>query len=119
MPRLVVSITCAGDAPDRATVGFEVAQASAAGGVETVVFLSTEGAWLAQQGVAETIPAAGGRPLAEVLVGFTAAGGTILVCGSCFRRRGLTEARLVPRARVVGGATLVEFLYHGAACLTY
>ena len=119
MARLVVSITCAGDDPDRATVGFEVAQASAAAGVETVVFLSTEGAWLSQQGAAEAIPAASAIPLAELRDGFTAAGGTILVCGSCFRRRGLAEARLVPRARVVGGATLVEFLLGGVPCLTY
>lgn len=43
MVKFMVSITHAKDNPDKATVGFVVANASAVSGVETVVFLTTEG----------------------------------------------------------------------------
>ena len=44
MGKLVVSITCAKNDPDKATVGMVVANAAVASGQETVVFFSTEGA---------------------------------------------------------------------------
>ena len=46
MAKLMISITHAKDNTDKATVGFVVANASVASGVETVVFLSTEGVHL-------------------------------------------------------------------------
>jgi predicted peroxiredoxin len=119
MAKLVVSITHAGDNPDRATTGFVIAQAAALGGIETVVFLSSEGARLSQRGYGDALRAAEGAPLAALRIEFTAAGGTIWVCGSCFRRRDLSPDHLPARTAVVGGATLVEFLSQGAACLTY
>ncbi len=50
MGKLLISITNAKNDTDRATVGCVVANASVASGVETVVFLSTEGVRLSQEG---------------------------------------------------------------------
>ena len=50
MAKLLVSLTSAKNDTDKATVAFVVANASVASGVETVVFLSTEGARLSQSG---------------------------------------------------------------------
>lgn len=119
MANLVVSITHAQDNPDKATVGFVIALAGAVSGVDTLVFLSTEGARLSQRGAADAIHEAGFAPLATLMADFTAAGGTIWVCGSCFRRRDLSPDLLPPGTSVVGGASLVELLIEDAACLTY
>ncbi len=119
MARLVVSLTHNGDDTDRATVALWVAQAAQAGGLQTVLFLSSEGAWLAPPATAEGIHEPGFAPLETLLAEFTALGGLIWVCGSCFRRRGLDHDRLRPGTQVVGGATLVEFLIGGGSCLSY
>ena len=119
MAKLVVSITHANDDADKATVGFVVANAAVASGQETVVFLSTEGVYLAKSGYVEDIHEEGFAPLADLLHNFQEAGGTIWVCSPCYKKRGLTEERLISGATIVGGAKLVEFLSQGAACITY
>ena len=119
MAGLVVSLTHAADSPDRATVALWLAHSAQAAGLPTVLFLSSEGAWLAPPAPAAGIHEAGFAPLETLLSEFTRLGGTIWVCGSCFRRRGLDPARLRPGATVVGGATLVEFLLQGGSCLSY
>lgn len=119
MGKLCVSITAAKNDTDKATVGFVVANASAASGQDTLVFLSTEGVHLAVKGQAEQIHEPGFAPLAELLANYVKAGGRIFVCSPCFKKRGLDEAALVPGATIVGGAKLVEFLAQGAACISY
>jgi predicted peroxiredoxin len=117
--KLAVSITNAKNDPDRATVGFVVANAAVASGQETVVFLSTEGVRLAEQGYADDIHEEGFAPLRDLLANFVEAGGIIWVCSPCFKKRGLDEQALVKNATIVGGAKLVEFLSQGAACISY
>jgi predicted peroxiredoxin len=51
--------------------------------------------------------------------GFAKAGGTILVCSPCFKKRRLDESALVTGAAIAGGAKLVEFLADGSPCLSY
>lgn len=119
MAKLMLSITHAKDDTDRATVGFVVAGASIASGVETVVFLSTEGVRLSQEGYADDIHEAGFAPLQQLLTDFVDAGGTIWVCSPCFKKRNLDEHKLVSGATIVGGAKAVEFLTSGASCMTY
>ena len=53
--KFCVSLSFAKDNPDKATVGFVVANAAAGSGTETLVFLSIEGVRLAQKGYAEDI----------------------------------------------------------------
>jgi predicted peroxiredoxin len=119
MARLMLSITNAKNDTDRATVGFVVASASIASGVETAVFLSTEGVRLSQEGYADDIHEEGFAPLKKFLTDFVDAGGTIWVCSPCFKKRHLDEHKLVPGATIVGGAKAVEFLTSGASCMTY
>jgi predicted peroxiredoxin len=117
--KFCVSLTCAKNDPDKATVAFVVANAAAASDQETLVFLSVEGVRLSQTGYADDVHEAGFAPLKELMAGFTKAGGKIWVCSPCFKRRQLDEARLVPGATIVGGAKLVEFLAGGAPCVSY
>jgi predicted peroxiredoxin len=117
--KLCVSITHAKNDPDKATVGFVVANASVASAQDTLVFLSTEAVRIAVKGFADEIHEEGFAPLKELVAGFVAAGGRIYVCSPCFKKRRLDEHALIPGATIVGGAKLVEFLSAGAACISY
>ncbi|MCE2402696.1 DsrE family protein [Candidatus Poribacteria bacterium] len=119
MSKLMISITHGKDNTDKATVGFVVANASAASGVETVVFLSTEGVHLSQNGYADHIQEEGFAPLKQLMADFAEVGGTIWVCSPCFKKRNLDEDNLVDSALIVGGAKAVEFLITGGSSITY
>lgn len=119
MAKLVVSITHAKDNSDKATVGFVVANAAVASGQESYVFLSTEGVRLVGPGYVDDIHEEGFKPLKELMQSFVQAGGTILVCSPCFKRRKMDETQLQFGAKIVGGAVLVEILSLGAACISY
>ncbi len=119
MAKLMISITHAKDNTDKATVGFVVANASVASGVETVVFLSTEGVHLSQNGYAEPIHEEGFAPLQQLMDDFVEVGGTIWVCSPCFKKRNLDADNLVEGALIVGGAKAVEFLTTGGSSITY
>ncbi len=112
--KFTVSLTCAKNDSDKATVAFVVANAAVASDKDTVVFLSTEGVRLAVPGYADDIAEDGFAPLKQLMINFAAAGGKIYVCSPCFKRRKLDETALVPGAVIVGGAKLVEFM--GEAC---
>jgi predicted peroxiredoxin len=119
MGKFCVSLTTAKNDPDKATVGFVVANAAVGSDQQTMVFLSTEGVRLAVRGYADEIREEGFAPLAELIAKFTAAGGKIFVCSPCLKKRGLDGAELLPGTSVVGGAKLVEFLSGGTPCVTY
>ena len=78
--KFCVSLTCAKDDPDKATVAFVVANAAVASDKETLVFLSTEGVRLSQQEYADDIREEGFAPLKELMENFVKAGGLIYVC---------------------------------------
>lgn len=117
--KLCVSVTHAKNDPDKATVGFVVANAAVASAQDTLVFLSTEAVRIAVKGYAEEIHEEGFAPLKDLVGNFVKAGGRIYVCSPCFKKRALDEGRLVEGATIVGGAKLVEFLASGAACISY
>lgn len=119
--KFCVNLTCSGNDKDKATVAFVVANAAAASDKETMVFLSTEGVRLAERGYADDIHEEGFSPLKELMSNFVKAGGSILVCSPCYKKRGLNESSLVDGATIVGGARLVEFLSAdgGSPCVTY
>jgi predicted peroxiredoxin len=117
--KFCVSLTCAKDNTDKATVAFVVANAAVASDKEALVFLSIEGVRLAQRGYSDGIHEEGFSPLKDLMESFAKAGGKIFVCSPCFKKRKLDEGALVPGAVVVGGAKLVEFLSDGAPAISY
>ena len=117
--RFCVSLTCGLNDTDKATVAFVVANAAAASDKETLVFLSVEGVRLGVQGAADPVHETGFAPLKDLMANFVKAGGRIWVCSPCFKKRALDEGRLVAGASIVGGASLVEFLAGGSACVSY
>ena len=117
--KLCVSLTYSKDNTDKATVAFVIANASVASEQETTVFLSIEGVRLATNGYADDIHEEGFAALGGLIESFIKAGGIVWVCSPCFKKRGLNEADLIAGANIVGGASLVELLSQGAACVSY
>jgi predicted peroxiredoxin len=115
-----VSITHCKTDPDKATLGFVVANAAQGSEKETMVFLSSDGVWCAvpeeSNKVDEGAPFA---PLKDLIDKFIKAGGKIFVCTPCMKKRGITEEILVQGATPAGGAALVEWLSAGAPCVGY
>ncbi len=106
--------------PDKATVGFVVANAALGSERDTMIFLSTDGVYCAVAGEAEKINAgAPFAPLVDLVKKFVAGGGKILACTPCLKKRGIDEARLVPGVQPAGGAALVEWLSDGSPCVDY
>lgn len=116
---ILVSLASSHDNPDRATVAFVVASASAASGQDTTLFLSADGAWLGAKGEAEKINEPGFAALADLRDGFVEAGGKILVCSPCAKRREIGQDDLVPGAVFAGGAAVVAILADGAGSISY
>ncbi len=117
--KFCVSLSCAKNNTDKATVAFVIANAALGSEQETVVFLSSEGVRLSMKGYADDVREEGFAPLKELMSNFAAAGGMLYVCSPCFKRRHLDENNLVPGAKIVGGAKLVEFLAGGVPCVSY
>lgn len=105
---------------EKATVGFVVACAALGSDQDTLVFLSDDGVWAAVKGEAEKIEAgAPFAPLKEMVDKYMAAGGKLLACSPCLKKRGITEDQLIEGAQPAGGATLVEWLSEGSPCVCY
>lgn len=119
MSSILVSLASSHDNPDRATVAFVIAGAAAASGQDTTVFLSADGAWLGKSGEAGKINEDGFAPLAELLDGYVEAGGRIIVCSPCAKRRGITESDLVAGAVIAGGAAVIALMAAGAQTISY
>lgn len=118
--KFCVSITACKSDGDRATVGFVVANAALGSEKETLVFLSSDGVWAAVRGEYEKIDeGAPFAPLKDLVDKFMAAGGRVLACTPCLKKRGIEVEQLIEGATPAGGAALVEFLSDGAACVSY
>ena len=96
--KFCVSLTCAKDDTDKATVAFVVANAALGSEKETLLFMTTEGVRLSQKGYADDVAEEGFLPLKDLMDLFVEGGGTIYVCAPCFKKRGLDENNLVDGA---------------------
>lgn len=119
MSSILVSLASSHDNTDRATVGFVVAGAAAASGQDTTVFLSADGAWLGKKGEADKIHEDGFAPLSELMAGFIEAGGKIIVCSPCAKKRDIAQTDLVDGSVIAGGAAVVALMAAGAQTISY
>lgn len=119
MSAILVSLASSHDNPDRATVAMVVAGASAASGQDTTVFLSADGAWIGKKREADKIHEEGFAPLAELVANYLEAGGKMIVCSPCAKKRGIDEHEIVDGAIIAGGAAVVAILADGAASISY
>lgn len=106
--------------PDKATVAFVVATAALGSGKNTMVFLSTDGVWAGvKKEAAKVDEGAPFKPLSELIANFQAAGGRIVACAPCCKKRGIEAGALFDGVEIAGGAVLVEWLSNGSPCVSY
>ena len=117
MNRIITHATSGREDAERATMPFVVANIAATAEQPTAVLLTIDGVWLATDGYAEGIAGDGLPPLRELIGQFVDNGGEIWACGACTKPRGITDDDLIPGARVVNAAFIVEQLASGAATL--
>jgi predicted peroxiredoxin len=114
-----VTINSSRENGDKATVGFVVATAALGSGKDTMVFLSTDGVWAAVEAEADKIVEGGPfKPLTELMTNFIAAGGRVVACAPCCKKRGI-ENGLFDGVEIAGGAVLVEWLSNGSPNVSY
>src|SRR5512135_348661 len=118
MGKLLINSTHGKDDPERAILAFVVGNVAASADQEVVILLTIDGVWNATKGYADEICKEGFQPLREVIQSFIANGGQVWACGACAKPRGITEADLIPGARIVSAANAVEYLASGAASLS-
>ena len=115
-----VTINSCKENGDKATVGFVVATAALGSGKDTMVFLSTDGVWAAVQDEAAKVDEGGPfKPLTELVSKFIAAGGRVIACAPCCKKRDIDESRLFEGVDVAGGAVLVEWLSNGSPNVSF
>jgi uncharacterized protein len=106
--------------PDKATVAFVVATAALGSGKNTLVFLSADGVWAAVKDEAAKVAEGGPfKPLTELITNYLAAGGRIVACAPCCKKRELEAPVLFEGVEIAGGAVLVEWLSNGSPCVSY
>jgi len=115
-----VTITHCNTNPDKATLGFVVANAAQGSEKETMVFLSSDGVWCAvEDEMTQIDEGAPFAPLKDLVDKFIKAGGKIYVCTPCMKKREITEEQLTAGATPAGGAALVEWLANGSPAVAY
>jgi uncharacterized protein len=119
MAKMVINCTHGEDNPERAPLSFVVGNIAASADQETIVLLTIEGVWLATHGCAGRVHKEGFPPLSDVMRSFVDNGGQIWACGACAKPRGIAEADMIPGARIVTAASVVEQLLGGAASMTF
>lgn len=107
MRSLVIKCTAGAEDAERCNQAFTVAAAGVAAGAPVTLWLTGEATWLATPGRAAEFVLPHAAPLADTLE-LVLSGGEVVVCTQCAARRGLTEADLVPGARIAGAASFVE-----------
>lgn len=119
MAKLLINSSHGEDDPERATLAFIVANVAESADQDTIVFLTTDAVWLATKGYAGRIHKEGFQPLVDVMSSFINNGGQIWACGTCTKPRGITDADLIPGAKIVTAASVIEQLVAGTPSMYF
>lgn len=116
---LLIKITCAAEAAERANQGLTVAATAAASGIPVSVWLAGDATRFALREDPATLDLPLATPVSE-LVSTVLASGRITVCGQCAARRNISESDIADGARIAGAAGFVEeALLDGVQALVY
>jgi uncharacterized protein involved in oxidation of intracellular sulfur len=119
MDKIVYVATHFKDSPEKAMLPFVLSNASFAMDVQPLIIVQGEGVNLAVKGKAAEINHAPFDPLEKLFASYAEQGGRLLVCSPCLKARGYTEADLVPNAKIVGAAKVIEEITSAKTVLSY
>jgi predicted peroxiredoxin len=118
--KIVLIVSHGADDPERATLPFIVANAALAMEVKATVILQGGAAvMLARCGINEHVFAPGLPPLKEQMDTFLAQGGELLLCTPCLKERRIGPEAIIPGAKPVAAARVVQECLEAKATLNY
>ena len=117
--KIVIIATYAEESPDRATIPFVMGNAALAMDVEVTIILQITAVYLAMKGYADHVHAAGFPPLTELQEAFFEGGGELMVCSPCIQARKIDEDDLIPKAKIIAGASLVSEVLSATNVVNY
>jgi predicted peroxiredoxin len=116
----LVIVASRGHDDERATVSWTIANGGLSSGLDVTMFLVASGVDLVRKGAANHVRMNPfDPPMKELIEGFLARGGKILVCPPCAKVRGYDEEDLLDEVTVVGSAALHALIKEGAATLSF
>jgi len=105
--------------PERATLPFVAASIAAASGQEAIVVCTIDAVWLGTTNGRAGVQAEGLPPLDELYAGLIDNGGSVWLCSSCTKPRGIDESMCDRGSSIVGAALVVEELVKGAKAVSF
>jgi uncharacterized protein len=119
MGKVLINNTRGKEDVERTSLAILVGKTALNSGQEATVLLTIEGVRVATKGYADGLQATGFDPLSKLVRDFIDGGGQLWVCGACAKPRQITDADLVPGAKIVGAASAVEAMVNGAQTLSF
>jgi uncharacterized protein involved in oxidation of intracellular sulfur len=119
MSRILLNVTHGRDIPDRPSAALTLATAAIAAEHETVVSLSIDGVYLAQEGYSEAIHVPPFDRLKDLIDVFLEGGGKLWVCKKCMKQRSISPENLIPGSEPASATTVIEFIAQGASVLSF
>jgi predicted peroxiredoxin len=116
--KILITISCGTDNPNRATRGLFLAMMAHKQGKEVTVFLLDDGVFLARKGMADHIKAATGDSADDHLTYIQEFGIPVLACTPCAASRLIEAADLIDGARMATGGELIELSCQSTAVLS-
>ena len=117
--KLVFVITAAEESPEKATIPFVLGNTALAMDAEPIIILQMTGVYLGMKNYARHVHAAGFPPLQELMDLYLEGGGIIYICEPCIKARQIVPEDLIPNAKIVAGATLVDAFLDAKNVLVY
>ena len=117
--KMVIIATYAEESPDKATIPFVMGNAALAMDVDVTIILQVTGVYLAMNGYADHVHAAGFPPLRELQEIFFEQGGKLMVCSPCIQARKIDPEALISQAVIIAGATLVTEILSATNVVNY
>ena len=117
--KITIIATHGAEDPERATLPFVVANAAQAMDTKAVVVLQGYAVTLAMRGTPEHVFAAGLPPFKELVDSYLAQGGELLVCTPCIKERQISPDTLIPGAKTIAAARVVQECLESKATLNY
>ena len=117
--KLLIVSTHSEDDAERAIIPFVLGLTALSSGIESVILLQIMGVYMAKKGFAKNVVEHSFPPVKELIDQYLEAGGKLLVCNPCMKKRGLEAADLIEGAIVVNAPTIVKELGEAKNVVSY
>ena len=117
--KLLIVSTHSEDDPERATIPFVLGLTALSSGMESVILLQVMGVYMAKKGFAQNVVEHSFPPVKELMDQYMEAGGKLMVCNPCLKKRGLEAADLIEGAIVVNAPTIVKEMGEARNVVSY